>query len=80
MGEGTGRCPDREGEGEIEGVGPVRDGPVRDGEGVGPVRDGVGVGVGVGESGAGFGDRDGTGLGAVVGDVAGAWRTGCPPG
>jgi hypothetical protein len=76
LGEGTGRCPDRAGEGEIEGVGPVRDGPVRDGEGVGPERDGEGAG----EAGAGAGERDGTGLGAVVGDVAGAWRTGCPPG
>jgi hypothetical protein len=38
-------------------------------EGVG---EGVGAGEGVGEAGAGFADRDGAGLGATVGDVAGA--------
>jgi len=71
---------DRDGEGESEGVGSEPDregaGPVPDGEGVRRARDGEGVG----EDGTGAGERDGAGLGATVGDVAGAWWTGWPPG
>jgi hypothetical protein len=52
LGDDAGQRPDRDGQGESEGVGSVRDGPVRDGEGVGPVRDGEGVG----EDGAGVGE------------------------